>query len=152
MAKLDKESTSSTTYEYGEESIHSLGASIPELYDPSKESVWTRLGLTAESFKRAPGTTGYVHTHPHIIYTSPSVRLFLPYLTGILQWSGYLGRRRDHDGPDEVSGQPDVATEVEAATLGTSQPFNPQTITRDITHHVIRPSYLRFSILNLSLI
>jgi hypothetical protein len=28
------------------------------LYDPSKESVWTRLGLTFESFKRAPGTTG----------------------------------------------------------------------------------------------
>lgn len=27
-------------------------------YDPSKESVWTRLGLTGESFKRAPGTTG----------------------------------------------------------------------------------------------
>lgn len=27
-------------------------------YDPSKESVWTRLGLTVESFKRAPGTTG----------------------------------------------------------------------------------------------
>jgi amino acid transporter len=28
------------------------------LYDPSKESVWTRLGVTFESFKRAPGTTG----------------------------------------------------------------------------------------------
>jgi yeast amino acid transporter len=28
------------------------------LYDPSKESRWTRLGLTFESFKRAPGTTG----------------------------------------------------------------------------------------------
>jgi hypothetical protein len=27
-------------------------------YDPKKESMWTRLGLTAESFKRAPGTTG----------------------------------------------------------------------------------------------
>lgn len=27
-------------------------------YDPSKESRWTRLGLTGESFKRAPGTTG----------------------------------------------------------------------------------------------
>ncbi|KAH8830166.1 APC amino acid permease [Flagelloscypha sp. PMI_526] len=26
-------------------------------YDPSKESRWTRLGLTLESFKRAPGTT-----------------------------------------------------------------------------------------------
>ena len=33
-----------------------------EFYDPSKESAWTRAGLTFESFKRAPGTTGYVHT------------------------------------------------------------------------------------------
>lgn len=34
--------------------------SIPrvEFYDPSKESKWTRAGLTFESFKRAPGTTG----------------------------------------------------------------------------------------------
>ncbi|PVF94085.1 hypothetical protein CPB86DRAFT_65507 [Serendipita vermifera] len=31
-----------------------------ELYDPYKESIWTRLGLTFESFKRAPGTTGCV--------------------------------------------------------------------------------------------
>ncbi|KAG6878966.1 hypothetical protein C0992_006260 [Termitomyces sp. T32_za158] len=29
-----------------------------EFYDPSKESVWTRIGLSLESFKRAPGTTG----------------------------------------------------------------------------------------------
>ncbi|KAJ2933240.1 hypothetical protein H1R20_g3809, partial [Candolleomyces eurysporus] len=29
-----------------------------EFYDPYKESVWTRVGLTFESFKRAPGTTG----------------------------------------------------------------------------------------------
>jgi hypothetical protein len=27
------------------------------LYDPSLESKWTRLGLTLESLKRAPGTT-----------------------------------------------------------------------------------------------
>ena len=43
---------------------NSGGAEITEnsvgddgVYDPSKESVWTRLGLTAESFKRAPGAT-----------------------------------------------------------------------------------------------
>jgi amino acid transporter len=30
----------------------------PTFYDPSKESIWTRLGLSLESFKRAPGTTG----------------------------------------------------------------------------------------------
>ncbi|KAF8964469.1 APC amino acid permease [Flammula alnicola] len=29
-----------------------------EFYDPSKESIWTRMGLTVESFKPAPGTTG----------------------------------------------------------------------------------------------
>jgi yeast amino acid transporter len=29
-----------------------------EFYDPSKESTWTRIGLSLESFKRAPGTTG----------------------------------------------------------------------------------------------
>ncbi|GAA6058880.1 hypothetical protein JCM10212_002824 [Sporobolomyces blumeae] len=29
----------------------------PELYDPSKESIWTRLGLNVESFKPAPGHT-----------------------------------------------------------------------------------------------
>lgn len=28
-----------------------------EFYDPSKESIWTRLGVNWESFKRAPGTT-----------------------------------------------------------------------------------------------
>ncbi|KDR79443.1 hypothetical protein GALMADRAFT_1240583 [Galerina marginata CBS 339.88] len=34
------------------------GAPKYEFYDPSKESVWTRLGLSPESFKRAPATTG----------------------------------------------------------------------------------------------
>ncbi|KAG7095266.1 hypothetical protein E1B28_006039 [Marasmius oreades] len=29
-----------------------------EFYDPSKESIWTRLGVSFESFKRAPGGTG----------------------------------------------------------------------------------------------
>lgn len=33
--------------------------SEPKFYDPSKESIWTRLGVSLESFKRAPGTTGY---------------------------------------------------------------------------------------------
>ncbi|KAF5339711.1 hypothetical protein D9758_014909 [Tetrapyrgos nigripes] len=30
----------------------------PVFYDPSKESIWTRLGVNLESFKRAPGATG----------------------------------------------------------------------------------------------
>ncbi|BGP15258.1 hypothetical protein JCM10213_001609 [Rhodosporidiobolus nylandii] len=32
-------------------------------YDPSKESFWTRLGLSPESFKRAPGSTGQLEIH-----------------------------------------------------------------------------------------
>jgi hypothetical protein len=32
-------------------------ATKSDVYDPSKESRWTRIGLNAESFKRAPGTT-----------------------------------------------------------------------------------------------
>jgi amino acid transporter len=39
-------------------SVHTARPENFEFYDPSKESVWTRLGLTVESFKRAPGTTG----------------------------------------------------------------------------------------------
>ncbi|GAA5823711.1 hypothetical protein JCM11251_000735 [Rhodosporidiobolus azoricus] len=33
------------------------------VYDPSKESIWTRLGLNFESFKRAPGATGGLEVH-----------------------------------------------------------------------------------------
>ncbi|KAK7453999.1 Amino-acid permease inda1 [Stygiomarasmius scandens] len=35
-------------------------AAVPavDYYDPSKESIWTRLGVTVESFKRAPGIVG----------------------------------------------------------------------------------------------
>lgn len=44
----------------------------------------------------------------------------------ILQWSGYFGRGRDRNGPDEASGQPDVAAEDEATPLGTSQYFGPE--------------------------
>lgn len=39
-------------------SVASDSRPYAELYDPSKESVWTRIGVTWESFKRAPGTTG----------------------------------------------------------------------------------------------
>lgn len=41
-------------------SISSGSAPHYEFYDPSKESRLTRLGLTFESFKRAPGVTRYV--------------------------------------------------------------------------------------------
>ena len=40
-------------------SASSAPAARYEFYDPSKESIWTRLGLSFESFKRAPGTTGW---------------------------------------------------------------------------------------------
>lgn len=39
-------------------SISSGAGSRAGFYDPSKESIWTRAGVTFESFKRAPGTTG----------------------------------------------------------------------------------------------
>ncbi|KAK7454000.1 Amino-acid permease inda1 [Stygiomarasmius scandens] len=42
----------------GSDLASSTSADAPVFYDPSKESVWTRLGLSAESFKRAPGVTG----------------------------------------------------------------------------------------------
>lgn len=42
-----------------------------EFYDPSKESIWTRLGVNFESFKPAPGTTGYVS---HLIVAAPRPR------------------------------------------------------------------------------
>ena len=64
MADVAKKSVNSVASpeEYKKGNVHAAEASlIPELYDLSKESIWTRLGLTAESFKRAPGTTGYVH-------------------------------------------------------------------------------------------
>ncbi|KAK8846527.1 hypothetical protein IAR55_005613 [Kwoniella newhampshirensis] len=40
-----------------------LGDSASEYYDPSKESLFTRLGVNAESFKRAPGSTGGLVVH-----------------------------------------------------------------------------------------
>ncbi|WVQ79486.1 hypothetical protein IAT38_001585 [Cryptococcus sp. DSM 104549] len=42
---------------------HTSPAGSDQLYDPSKESVWTRAGLNAESFKRAPGATGGLVVH-----------------------------------------------------------------------------------------
>ncbi|KAG6836723.1 hypothetical protein H0H93_004386 [Arthromyces matolae] len=44
--------------EYDVASVQSESLPQVQFYDPSKESVWTRLGLNFESFKRAPGTTG----------------------------------------------------------------------------------------------
>lgn len=41
-------------------SVDSEPIARPAFYDPSKESRLTRLGLNFESFKRAPGVTGYV--------------------------------------------------------------------------------------------
>ncbi|KAF8915731.1 amino-acid permease inda1 [Mucidula mucida] len=38
--------------------VYSNETAKAELYDPSKESLWTRIGLSWESFKRAPGITG----------------------------------------------------------------------------------------------
>ncbi|KAK4055517.1 Amino acid permease [Microbotryomycetes sp. JL201] len=43
----------------------------PELYDPSKESIFTRLGVNAESFKRAPGATGGLVVHGESVEVDP---------------------------------------------------------------------------------
>ena len=74
MSELDKKEKESTPpveeqYEKGavEGTTHSVHPT-QTLYDPSKESVWTRLGVTLESFKRAPGTTGYV---PSLFLSQP---------------------------------------------------------------------------------
>lgn len=45
-----------------EKSVEAATTRPEQIYDPSKESRWTRLGLSLESFKRAPGSTGYVHS------------------------------------------------------------------------------------------
>lgn len=50
-----------------------------ELYDPSKESIWTRLGVNFESFRRAPNTTGYVLYKARVDYD----------LFNFYQWSGH---------------------------------------------------------------
>ncbi|KAL0576415.1 Amino-acid permease inda1 [Marasmius crinis-equi] len=53
-SSLDKEKyAGNTTPDRSSEN----GANM-EFYDPSKESRWTRIGLSPESFKRAPGGTG----------------------------------------------------------------------------------------------
>ena len=61
---------------------------------------------------------------------------------GILQWSGYLGRGRGHNGPDEAPGQPNVAAEDEAASLGTSRHFGQHTRSF-VPRFYFFPSYLR---------
>lgn len=47
---------------YNDRDIVEEGSSSDNIqfYDPSKESIWTRLGVNYESFKRAPGVTAYV--------------------------------------------------------------------------------------------
>ncbi|KAG5637064.1 hypothetical protein H0H81_005945 [Sphagnurus paluster] len=48
---------------YDVASVNSGEGAKVEFYDPSKESIWTRVGLSWESFKRAPGTTGGMVIH-----------------------------------------------------------------------------------------
>ncbi|CDZ96589.1 amino-acid permease inda1 [Phaffia rhodozyma] len=55
--KLGKPITASHDVRLASDSHHG------EIYDPSKESIWTRLGLSAESYKRAPGLTAGRATH-----------------------------------------------------------------------------------------
>lgn len=54
----EKKATAKGADENGEVVVSSVDKSKDGMYDPSKESRLTRLGLTFESFKRAPGSTG----------------------------------------------------------------------------------------------
>lgn len=47
----------------GADITRAKSSSEASFYDPSKESLMTRIGLTAESFKRAPGTTKGMVAH-----------------------------------------------------------------------------------------
>ncbi|ORY53388.1 APC amino acid permease [Leucosporidium creatinivorum] len=47
-----------TTGGDSEKNVQATTTRPEQTYDPSKESRWTRLGLSLESFKRAPGSTG----------------------------------------------------------------------------------------------
>lgn len=62
-AEFEKEKKIETPPDEGYEKgagtdVHNVAVPATGLYDPKSESRWTRLGLTFESFKRAPGTTG----------------------------------------------------------------------------------------------
>ncbi|GAA5954880.1 hypothetical protein JCM21900_004975 [Sporobolomyces salmonicolor] len=74
MAPHDEEKGSDKTSDHFV-STQPAAATEPVLYDPSKESLATRLGVNFESFKRAPGTTGGLVTHgnanPLIAQESP---------------------------------------------------------------------------------
>jgi amino acid transporter len=56
-------------------SLNTPAAPKYEFYDPSKESSWTRLGLSAESFKRAPGTTGCISSFSYTIWRNTKLYL-----------------------------------------------------------------------------
>lgn len=54
-SSANKETGSATT---SNNDMQVSTTAAPVFYDPSQESRMTRLGLTLESFKRAPGSTG----------------------------------------------------------------------------------------------
>lgn len=59
----EKELTPSSSVTAGRQKPEDVDMSVetkaaPVVYDPMQESIWTRLGLTFESVKRAPGSTG----------------------------------------------------------------------------------------------
>ncbi|GAA5883838.1 hypothetical protein JCM16303_007406 [Sporobolomyces ruberrimus] len=71
MALHDAEKLSSHNSDKNEDQYVTTTTESPhhsqaELYDPSKESIWTRLGVNFESFKPAPGTTGGIVTHGNV--------------------------------------------------------------------------------------
>ncbi|ORY78860.1 APC amino acid permease [Leucosporidium creatinivorum] len=58
MSEYANKEGSSSNKEGSDVYVSTTAAPQQQFYDPSKESFWTRAGLSWESYKRAPGTTG----------------------------------------------------------------------------------------------
>jgi yeast amino acid transporter len=67
METKEKSGGSSTG---SEEGVYPVGRNETKYYDPSKETQLTRLGLSWESFKRAPGVVAYVPLNNILSFTS----------------------------------------------------------------------------------
>ncbi|KAK4057913.1 Amino acid permease [Microbotryomycetes sp. JL221] len=63
----------------------------PVIYDPSKESRLTRLGLNYESFKRAPGSTAGIITHGSAHVVDPHAEGSNPMLQQQMKTRGSIG-------------------------------------------------------------
>ncbi|GAA5886560.1 hypothetical protein JCM5296_005328 [Sporobolomyces johnsonii] len=103
MAPHDEEKGSDKTSDHFV-STQPAAATEPVLYDPSKESLATRLGVNLESFKRAPGTTGGLVSHgnanPLIAQESPLLQQSMkPRHLNFIAVGGSIGTALRNGGP-----------------------------------------------------